>query len=197
MTDTPILFCPFCRESFEGLSRCPSHDVELVTLRELAELAAATVHDEAALALWSPRRGRALLAAGAALTLLGFFAPLARLSGDLQASSSLWTLAHGRALRLWIVPTAAFAIAMMLYRRRTGIEMRGARVAALFVSLLPSAVVAYTLRGANSAALLMADQLQADVHLQIGLGSWLVFAAGGLLIAGSVRFGVKPKVRVR
>jgi hypothetical protein len=197
MTDTPILFCPFCREAFDELERCPTHDVELVTLRELGALAAATAHEDTALPLWSVRRGRGLLALGAALTLLGFFAPLARLSGDVQASSSLWTLAHGRALRLWIVPTAACAVLSMLYRRRSGVEMRSARVAAIFVSLLPSAVVLFTLHGAQSAATLMAEELHSDVRFQIGAGAWLIFAAGAVLLVGSSVFGVRRKPRVR
>jgi hypothetical protein len=80
MTETPILFCPFCREAFDELERCPTHDVELVTLRELGALAAASAHEDTPLPLLSLRRGRGLLALGAVLTLLGFFCPLARLS---------------------------------------------------------------------------------------------------------------------
>ena len=31
----PILFCPFCRESFEGEAVCPEHDLELVPIDRL------------------------------------------------------------------------------------------------------------------------------------------------------------------
>jgi hypothetical protein len=190
-------FCPFCKEAFDDTERCPTHDVELVGLRELGLIAAASTSDDAALPAWSPRRGRGLLGFGALLTLIAFFLPLASLSGDLHVTNSLFTLARGRALRLWIVPMAAFALLLMVYRRRTGPEMRGARVAALFLSVLPSAVVIFTLLGTRSAALRLAEQLRSDVQLQIGLGSWLVGVASVPLLWGSIMFGVRPKPRVR
>jgi hypothetical protein len=196
VTDTPILFCPFCREAFEGLERCPTHDTALVGLRELGALAAASAYEDAALPWWSWRAARGWLASGALLTLLAFFCPLATLSGDIHATNSGWQLAHGRALRLWIVPTAAFALLLMLYRRRTGREMRGARLAALFVSILPSTVVIFTLLGARSAAERMAARMQADVQLQIGAGAWMIWLAAVLMIWGSLRFGVRPKPRI-
>jgi hypothetical protein len=196
VTDTSILFCPFCREAFDGVPRCPTHDVALVTLRELGALAAATIPEDEREPWYSMRAGRGFIAAAAVLTLIAFFCPLATLSGDLHTTNSLWTLAHGRALRLWIAPTAALALLSILYRRRSATEMRGARLAALFVSLLPSAVVIYTLFGARAAAARMVDRLRADVELHIGFGAWLVFGATALSIYGSLRFGVRPKPRV-
>jgi hypothetical protein len=197
LTDTPIRFCPFCRESFEDVERCPSHDVALVSLRELGALAAADVNEDAVLPVWSLRQGRGLIALGAALTLLAFFCPMASLSGELHTSNTLWKLAHGRALRLWIAPTAVFALSLILYRRRSCIDMRSARLATLFVSLLPSALVIYTLLGAQSAADRLAQQLRGQVQLHIGFGAWLIWLAGVLLVWGSARFGVRRKPRVR
>jgi hypothetical protein len=190
-------FCPFCKEAFEDVDRCPTHDVELVGLRELGRVAAASTADDVVLSAWSLGRGRGLLVFGAVLTLIAFFLPLASLSGDLHATNTLFTLARGRALRLWIVPMAAFAVLLMLYRRRTGPDMRSARVAALFLSLLPIAVVIYTLLGTRSAALRLAEQLRSDIQLQIGLGSWLVGLASIPLVWGSLVLGVRPKPRVR
>jgi hypothetical protein len=197
VSDSPILFCPFCREAYEGPLRCPSCDVELVGLRELGELAAATAPDDAPLSVWSPKRGRGALGFGALLTLIAFFCPFATLAGELQVTNSLYTLARGRSLRLWLVPLAAFALLLLLYRRRNGPSMRGARVAAIFLSLIPSAVVSFSLVGAHSAALRMAESYRADVSLQVGLGSWLVWLAALPLLWGSARLGVRRAARVR
>ena len=30
-----VLFCPFCEESFEGLTQCPEHELELVAFDKL------------------------------------------------------------------------------------------------------------------------------------------------------------------
>jgi hypothetical protein len=188
-----MLFCPFCREAFDETERCPDHDVPLVTLRELGQLSAAQIPDDQALPLWSARQGRGLVALGAVGALVGFFCPFGRLLGDVEISNTLAALARGRALRLWIVPVAALALLSMLYRRRSALAMRGARLGALFVSSLPSAVVAITWWGARAAAATMATRGGANVSFQLGWGSWLVFASSVVALLGSARLGVRPK----
>jgi hypothetical protein len=197
MTDGGPRFCPFCKDAFDDVARCPSHDVELVSLRELARLAAVAGDDDAPVSIWSPRRGRGWLACGALLMLAAFFCPLASLHGELTVTNTLFSLARGRALRLWIVPMAAFALLSLLYRRRTAYGMRGARLAAVFVSLLPGAVVLFTLHGAQQAALRLAEELRSDFRLQIGLGAWLVALATIPALWGSVMLGKRPATRVR
>jgi hypothetical protein len=197
MNESRMLFCPFCKEAFDDVTRCPSHDVELVSLRELGVVAAAGAPDDAPLPVWSLQRGRGLLGFGALLTWVAFFFPLASLFGDLRVTNTMFTLARGRALRLWIVPMAAFALLLMLYRRRSGPAMRGARMAALFLSLLPSGVVIFTLFGTHEAAQRLAEQLHSNVQLHIGLGAWLVGLASIPLVWGSAVLGVRPKPRVR
>ena len=179
-------FCPFCREAFDDVSRCPVHDVELVSLRELGALAAAQGAEERG-SLWSPRRGRGQVAIGALLTLVAFFAPFGSLTGELAVTNTLFTLARGRSLRLWLVPAAALALLSVLYRRRSGVALRGARVAAVFLSLVPSAVVLYTWLGARRAAQLLAA---GQVEFVLGSGSYLVWIAGAIALWGSVRLGV-------
>lgn len=196
-----MLFCPFCREAFDELERCPDHDVELVSLRELGQLSAAQVPDQERLPVWSARLGRGLVASGALGTLLAFFCSFGRLvdgsAGGEEISSTLLSLARGRALRLWIVPTAAFALLWMLYRRRTPVAMRAARVGALFVACLPSAVVAFTWLGARAAAAAMAGKTAGPVVFHLGIGAFLVFGSGVLAVLGSLRLGVKPSSRIR
>lgn len=198
-------FCPFCREAFDEVDRCPSHDVELVTLRELGALAAAGVSDEIDSSAWSPRRGRGILAGGALLTLLAFFCPFGSLilpeaaaaMEPVAVTNTLLTLARGRSLRLWIVPIAALSLLLLLYRRRSGVALRGARLAALFVSVLPSVVVCVTWYGARAAAEAIAGPGQSGAEFHLGFGSWLVFASGLVCCWGSLVLGARAKPRVR
>ena len=190
-----MLFCPFCKEGFDDVERCPHHDVGLVSLRALGQLSAARVPDDLRLPLWSPKLGRGLVLVASLLTLLAFFCPFGQLLGEVTVSNTLFALARGRALRLWVVPMAALALILLLARRRTPAAMRGARMSALFVSCLPSSVVLITWVGASQAAALMGSSA-GTVSFRLGLGGGLVFAAGGLALAGSLRLGVQPSTRV-
>ena len=189
-------FCPFCREAFDEIERCPHHDVALVSLRELGQLSAANVPDDKPVSLWSARFGRGWVALGALGTLLSFLGPFGQLHGDLEISNTLLHLARGRALRLWVVPLAAFALFLTLYRRRSPAAMRGARLGTLITACLPSAVVLVTWQGAVAAANAMAGSGN-QVSFQLGFGSYAVFLSGALAIFGSVRLGVRPAQRVR
>lgn len=191
-----MLFCPFCREAFDDVARCPHHDVALVSLRELGQLSAANVPDDKRVPLWSPGFGRGWVALGAVATLLSFLGPFGELLGDVEINNTLLHLARGRAVRLWVVPVAAFALLLTLYRRRSPEAMRGARLGTLIVSCLPSAVVLFTWRGAVLAAEAMASSGN-QVTFRLGLGSYAVFLSGALAIFGSLRLGQKPARRVR
>jgi hypothetical protein len=192
-----MLFCPFCKEAFDDVQRCPHHDVELVSLRVLGQLSAARVPDDQRLPWWSTRLGRGWVVLGALGTLLAFFCSFGQLLGDVSISSTLFTLARGRALRLWVVPVASLMLLLTLFRRRTPAAMRGARVSALFVSCMPSAVVLITWIGASAAAEAMAANSGGQVKFQLGLGSGLVFVSGALALIGSLRLGVQRAQRVR
>lgn len=194
MSGGGVLFCPFCAEPFEGLERCPSHDLALVPFRELPR---ARTPDDARVALSSTTFGRGPLFAGAALTLIAFFCPLVRLSGQVEIENTLRELATGRAPRLWLVPATALAVLSILVRRRTPAGMRGARLALCSLSLLPTGLVLFTLSGAGAAAQRMAEQLGAQIALHWGAGAWLTLGAAIPLLWGSLRFGVPPKPRVR
>jgi hypothetical protein len=141
--------------------------------------------------------GRSWVLLGALGTLLAFFCPFGQLLGDVSISSTLFTLARGRALRLWVVPVAALMLLLTLFRRRTPAAMRGARLSALLVSCVPSVVVLITWIGASSAAEAMATSSGGDVKFQLGSGSALVFVSGALALLGSVRLGVQRAQRVR
>ena len=195
MPPSSVLFCPFCAEPFEGLARCPTHDLELVPFRELARIRA--VDDEARVPVFSFGMGRGALFLGAALTLVAFLCPLVRLSGQVELTNTIEELATGRAPRLWLVPAAALATISILVRRRTPVGMRGARLALCLLALLPAVVVAITVFGAHEATAQLAGRLGAQVHVHWGAGAWLVWIAVVPLLWGSLRFGVRPLPRVR
>lgn len=194
MNTHPVLFCPFCRESFEGIERCPSHDLALIDFQQLARVDLAS--DDARLPVQSLRGGRGWLLAGAVLTLCAFFLPLAHLSGAVEVESTLRALT-GRAPRLWLLPAAALATLSVLARRRTPSAMRGARVAVGLLALIPSAVVVVTLENTRAASAQLARTLGAQIHVHVGAGAWLVWSALVPLLWGSLRFGVMPRPRVR
>jgi len=195
MPDSAVLFCPFCAEPFEGVARCPTHDLELVPFRELARLRA--IDDEARVPVFTLGMGRGPLFLGAALTLVAFVCPLVRLSGQIELTNTIVELAIGRAPRLWLVPAAALAILSIVVRRRTPVGMRGARLALWLLALLPSIVVAVTVSGAHQATAQLAGRLGTRIDVHWGAGTWLVWIAALPSIWGSARFGVRPTPRVQ
>lgn len=179
-----VLFCPFCHESFEGRTRCPDDDLPLVAWDALPKKAEAELGDDEEAKLTDLRRGRAELLLGGGLLLASFIAPFVEIAGDgrVQRFSAL-SAASSAAPGLWSVPFAGALFISLVLRRRTPKQMRGARLAALFVALMPLAAAAYSAYRVQAAA----------------VGQWVEvsFLWGGLLIAlgsivafiGSFRFG--------
>src|SRR5690348_17144314 len=107
MTEHQVLFCPFCRESFEGATRCPEHDLALVGFEKLGPDPfdpenMPEVIDETPLSTFDPVFGRGYVAAGAILNALAFPCDLVRAQPHAPGVSmrelctsipSLWTLA--------------------------------------------------------------------------------------------------------
>src|SRR5688500_7833988 len=132
-----VLFCPFCRDSFEGRETCPDHDIPLVSFEALPQRTGsrAIPRDDEVLAPYDPRFGRGIVAAGAVLTFAGFFAPLVSRRGDLDVTYSAFAIASTIAPNLWTVVFAGAMVIAALARRRTLASMRGARLAVLLVGL--------------------------------------------------------------
>src|ERR1700741_1529616 len=104
-----VLFCPFCREAFEGDQRCPEHELDLVTWAELPR-AVPQLTDDYALPWPSLRLGRGWVAGGAAVALFAFVAlPLAGVDGALRMGGTMLMLAVASTPKLWLVPAAAWA----------------------------------------------------------------------------------------
>lgn len=195
MTDSPnddrLLFCPFCRECYEGERECPVHELELVEFQDLPKQAheRAVQGWEEPVAPWEPRFGRAWLAVGAALAFVGFFMPL--VAATTEEGTVGWTgvsIATGPGKNLWTVPFAAALFVFFLVRRRTPLQMLGARLVAVVLAVMPAVSLAYSLYNVQRAA----DRTHGAMTVEWGNGVWVIAAATVFLLIGSLRFGVMP-----
>jgi hypothetical protein len=183
--DDSVLFCPFCRESFEGLSECPEHELALVPFHRLPKQAHERQEPgwDDLLPLLDPRYGRALLLAGAVLAAVAFLVPFCTVSFEAQQTVYTGLAAAGRrAPNLWTVPFVAGVFLWMLLRRRSRGAMRGARPAALLLAFMPLISVAYS-------AWRMAQAAGGGVTVAFGPGPTLGALATLLLVSGAWRFG--------
>ena len=192
---TTVLFCPFCRESFEGEALCPEHELRLVPFAALPR-----EHDAEALpaldervGAFDPRFGRGWLVAGVAALVLGFAAPVPTLASAAQTRAfSGFEAATSRAPNLWTIPFVAGMFVWFLARRRTPVAMLGARLAALVFSLAPLTSAVYTVLKVRHGASQMLARGGAPLEVRPEIGLVLLALGTALLFVGSLRFGVLP-----
>lgn len=189
--DDRVLFCPFCRESYEGKTECPEHELALVEFSALPKQA-----HERQLPGWDEpvpptdlRFGRAWIAGGSALAVTGFFLELAGAESDRQAISFTGLeAATGPAPNLWTVPFVAVMFVVFLYRRKTPAEMRSSRLAGLLLAAMPIVSVIYSAwnieRGVEAA--------HGALALSWGPGLYAMAASSVLFAIGAARFGAMP-----
>ncbi len=181
-----LLFCPFCRDCFEGVERCPDHDLPLVPFEALPPSQLdAPPDDDAPVHMLDWRRGRAELTVAALTLLAGFLVPLIEVTaaGRTQSFTGL-AAAAGPAANLWSVPFAGAFFASLVLRRRTPVQMRGARLAGLMVAFAPIVSVVYSLRRVAAAAM-----MEGGVSVSFLAGGYVIVAASILAGVGSLRFG--------
>ena len=189
-TEAPLLFCPFCRECYEGLEQCPVHELALVDFVDLPKQA----HERAVewtepVAPWEWRYGRGLIALGALTVLVGFFLPL--LTATTEAAGTVFSgldLAASRAPNLWSIPFAAALFVVFLYRRLTPEKMRGARLAAVLLAVTPLVSLAYSIRNVTRAV----DQAHGALGISFGAGGYVIAGGCAVLFLGALRFGAFP-----
>jgi hypothetical protein len=192
--DAPLLFCPFCRECYEGIAQCPDHDLTLVSWEALprSEEPEEMGSDDAV----SPvdlRYGRGELLAGVAVLMMSVLSPLFRVTeGEDGRSFSLLEAATDRAPNLWTVPFVAALVLSIVLRRRTIGQMLGARLAMLILATGPFISLGYTLWKIYDGAAQMSEVMHREVHVQLSWGVGLVLAGGALLVVGSLRLGTIP-----
>lgn len=170
-------FCPFCRESYEGLARCPAHDLVLVAWDALPPDAD---REPDPLEPFSLGHGRWIVLVGAALLLIGFFMPVLAVG---EGTLTGLLLANDRAANAWIIPACALGAAATVLRRRTPAKLRGARFVVVFFGVVVLTSLVWTaraiVRGADAAELVVAPLA----------GTYVVLAAVALLFASPFVLG--------
>jgi hypothetical protein len=192
-----VLFCPFCGEAFEERTHCPEHELALLPWADLPRPERELPEHEA-LPWYSPRMGRLGVAASAVLMLFAFVAlPVGRVDGAVHMGGSMLRLALRGTPRLWLVPAAAAAVLMILYRRRSPLAMRSARLAVGLVGSVPLPAALSTWFAARRAVALLAERTREDLVLQVGAGLYVIGIATLALLAVCARLGVGPRLAAR
>ncbi|MEO0324654.1 MAG: hypothetical protein AAF447_16955 [Myxococcota bacterium] len=195
---SPLLFCPFCEESFENEARCPEHDLALVPLARLAALRAKEVPDlDAPLPVHDLRFGRAWVLLVASLWLMGFAAPFVEVvaNGDTRRSTG-FELATATAMNLWLLPMLAVGLVSVAWRRQSPRALRSARLVAPVFGLLAVGSLAMTLWRID-AGLEALRSLGLEASLTPGLGVALGLAGALLAFVTGTRLGRPPRRRPR
>ena len=190
-----VLFCPFCEESFEGLTHCPEHELELVAFDRLkSRLDEDVLREQASREEYvdalHPGYMRGPIALGALTTFVGFFLPFIEFQFDGQpASASAYSFAIERAINLWTPLGVAVAQLAVLASRRTPSAMQSARLTIPLLSCVGGASIAYTAqRVFTHVDILLQGGGTGSAHLLVG--AFMMIA--GLVFSGlaGLRFGI-------
>ena len=189
-----LLACPFCREMFEeGEDKaCPVCGMALTKFEKLP-VSLDAIHDEGGVPLapelenlpWTfLGRGKGpLLLLGIAGAVL-FFLPWVRLTLPYIDAKSGFDLAHQRIGWLWAAFVGWTVLVPTVLSRRSIVQMRGARVAAAFLSAIPAVSVAILLARPPHGGL-MKVSFTWDWPIYAMLGVSLVAIAFALRLGGS------------
>jgi hypothetical protein len=187
-----LLACPFCREMFEEgeAQACPVCQMPLAKLHKLPPSIDA-LHDEAGvptapelepLPLTYLGRGKGPLAALALLGLAFFFLPWVRLTMPYIDAKSAFDLAHERIGWLWACCAAWVVLVPTVLSRRSIVQMRGARVAAAFLSAIPAVAIGVLLARPPRGSLI-------PVRFTWDWPMWATLAVSLLAVLLSIRLG--------
>jgi hypothetical protein len=181
-----VLFCPFCRECYEGVDRCPEHDLPLVPFDRLPPEGDDAPPDDAPLGLHDLRFGRGWLLLGAMLLLVGMALPFVSTA---DTTATAYGLAMDRAINLWILVAVAGALLSTLMRRRTPAQLRGSRVAVGVLGMLAAVSIGYTLGRVHR----VAERL--DLPSRTEWGAYVLAAGAVATVVAAFRLG--PRARTR
>lgn len=195
MTEHQVLFCPFCRESFEGRNTCPEHDLALVGFEKLGPDPLEPENmpelmDETPLATVEPSFGRGYVAAGAFLNALALGCTFVKGSA---AWPGVTTHALARTLpSLWTLGLVSFTLLFILQRRRTPRALRSVRVLVPILACISPITAAWAFHRLQDGVLVWATGERALDPVP-GLAIYLIALASCLIFYGGFRLGVLPK----
>ncbi|HKQ71020.1 MAG TPA: hypothetical protein VJT73_16855 [Polyangiaceae bacterium] len=187
-----LIACPFCHELFaKGEAKeCPACGLALADLSKVAVSHDALAEDDFGIPIephreelpwFEMRRGRGILLAGAVLGFVAFFAPWVNMTSPEIHVMSGADLAR-RSGWIWGAGVGWFVLLPMALTRRSIAQMRGARVAAAFLSAVPLVTVA---------VLWLLPPHARRVPIRFDWG-WGLYATGALSLVATlaaVRFG--------
>jgi hypothetical protein len=193
MAQHQVLFCPFCRESFEAVDTCPEHDLALVSFDKLPrdddeDDDEAPLSDEAPLRPLDPRFGRASVAAGALLNALGLVLPLVRFPDGTTLSTSLLASSLPG---LWSLGLVSFTLLFVLRRGNTLRKLRALRVLVPALACVGPALLVWELSRIRAGAVLWAAHVRSS-HAAPSTAFYAVCVASLLIGYGGLRLGVVP-----
>ena len=188
-----LIACPFCHELFaKGEAKeCPACGLRLTDLSKLPMSHDAMAEDDdfgipiqphlEELPWFEVRRGRGILMVGAVLGFIAFFAPWVNMSSPEIRLLSGADLAR-RSGWIWGAVVAWFVLLPMMITRRSIDQMRGARVAAAFLSAVP--VITTTILW-----LMPPHARYVPIRFVWGWGLYTTWILGLIATAVSVRLG--------
>jgi len=186
-----LLACPFCREMFEEgeAKACPVCGMELTKFEKLppshdalSEGGVPTAPELEDLPWTFLGRGKGALVALAIAGLVLFFLPWVRLTLPYIDAKSAFDLAHQRIGWLWATFAAWVVLVPTVMSRRSIVQMRGARVAAAFLSAIPAVAIAVLLARPPRGGLV-------PVRYTWDWPMWTMLAISLVAVAFSVRLG--------
>jgi len=190
-----LIACPFCHELFvKGeVEHCPACGLSLTDLSklplsqdamaELEDFGLPTPPHLAPLAWFDMRRGKGILVFGAALGLIAFFSPWVNMSSPEVRALTGADLAR-RSGWIWAAGVSWFVLLPMAFTRRTIDKLRGARVAAAFLSAIP-------ILTCSILWLMPPHARYVPIRFEWGWGLYATCLIGALATATSIRLGGK------
>ncbi len=190
-----VLFCPFCRESFEDVTRCPEHDLVLLSFDKLGPDPLDAAHDPdvidtTPLEPLDHSFGRGFVAAGAVVNALSLGFEFVRGVGG-SAGLSVREIAI-TAPSVWTLPIVSFVLLYVLRRRRTPVELRGLRVLVPMLALVSPLTFGWVMWRLHHGALVWATGKR-TIGLEAGSAWYVVGLASVLIVVGGIRLGVHRK----
>lgn len=195
MSEYQVLFCPFCRESFEGKKTCPEHDLALVGFADLSPDPLdpenfPEVIDETPLGLFEPTFGRGYVAAGALLIASAYLVTFLRHPTGLTGIVTQSLLKSVPSLGTPAL--VSLTVLFVLYRRRTPRALRSVRLLVPLLACVPPISCVWALQRIEQGMFLWPSGEQV-LRVVPGLAVYVMGFASLLIFVGGLRLGVLPR----